>query len=72
MTVRHHLNNLHKKALTLVEVLIVVLIMGILLSMTLGLGTSYVKTMQVKKDKELMVGHVTTMVGTARTSNYYK
>lgn len=72
MVIRHHIKRFRKNALTLVEVLIVVLIMGILLSMTMGLGTQYVKTMQVKKDKELMVGHVTDIVGIARTSNYYK
>lgn len=66
------MKNKRKWWLTIVEVIIVVLIMWILLWITIGLWNSYVRTMQVKKDKEQFESMIENFLAIARTSNYHR
>lgn len=64
--------NIYKaKWFTLLEIVIVIIIVWILLLVTLNLGFNYVKTTQVKTDKELFVGWYNKVMAIARTSNFY-
>lgn len=56
---------------TLIETVIVVIIVWILLSITFSLSFDYVRTMEVKTDKEQMANVISDGFAIARTSNYY-
>ncbi len=55
---------------TLLETLIVVAIVGILLWITLGIGSTYLKNVKYRYEKEQFIGFMDKMITTVRTSNY--
>lgn len=60
------------KGFTMVEIVVVIIIISILLLITLNLWWDYVRTMEVKTDKESLTGTYNNITTTARTSNFFK
>ena len=56
---------------TLIETVIVVIIVGILLVMTVGIGAVYLKNVQYRYEKEELIGMVDKLIASVRTSNYW-
>lgn len=59
-------------AFTLIEILIVIVIMGILLSVTFGLWWDYINTLRYQQDRDNYMNVIDETIVVARTSNYYK
>jgi len=60
-----------KKAFTLIETLIVVIIAWILLSITFNLGWDYINFLRYKQDRENMVNLIDKTIIRTRSTNYY-
>ena len=61
-----------KKWFTLVEILIVVILIGIILSMVFSLGFDYVTKMRVRTHKESFISNYNIVQADNRSSNYIK
>lgn len=61
-----------KNAFTLIEVILVVIIIGLILSATIGMWTTYLKTLQTKSDKERVVSLLDYVLSYTRSSNYFR
>jgi len=60
-----------KKWFTLVEVTIVVLIMWIILSITIFFGADYMKSLQLRTQKELLLNTINYTLSYVKSTNYY-
>ncbi len=59
-----------KKWFTLLETIIVVIIVGILLTITLWIGSIYLRTVKYRYEKEQFIGEMDKIIASVRTSNY--
>lgn len=61
-----------RKAFTLVEILVVIILAVILLAMTFNLWRDYINFLKFKQDREKYINLIDTAIVTARTTNYYQ